>query len=107
MSLMTISLLPSIKRSKTLNLKFTAMPMKMNRLILVDVNRHSVKPVKFLQTIKFHHRGLITLRQRLTDLVKSGATRKDLDTKLKTDDLNWPFPPERLDELWNEFGPSQ
>lgn len=64
-------------------------------------------PVLTKDQVRTFHRGLITLRQRLTDLVKSGATRKDLDTKLKTDDLNWPFPPERLDELWNEFGPSQ
>jgi hypothetical protein len=33
--------------------KFIAMPMKMNLLILADVNRSSVKPVKIPRTIKF------------------------------------------------------
>ena len=61
-------------------------------------------PLLSKDQVRSYHRNLITLRQRLADLVKSGGTRKDLDTKLKTDDLNWPFPPERLDELWNEFG---
>jgi len=61
-------------------------------------------PVLTKDQVRTYHRNLITLRQRLSDLVKSGGSRKDLDTKLKTDDLNWPFPPERLDELWNEFG---
>jgi cyclase len=61
-------------------------------------------PVLTKDQVRTFHRNLITLRQRLIALVKSGGTRKDLDTKLKTDDLSWPFPPERLDELWNEFG---
>ena len=61
-------------------------------------------PVLTKDQVRTFHRNLMTLRQRLIALVKSGGTRKDLDTKLKTDDLNWPFPPERLDELWNEFG---
>jgi cyclase len=64
-------------------------------------------PVLTKDQVRTFHRGLVTLRQRLTDLIKAGATRKDLDTKLKADDLNWPFPPERLDDLWNEFGTSK
>ena len=75
MSLMTIFLLPGIRRSKRLNLKFTAIPMKMNRLILVDVNRHSVKPVKFLQNIKFQHQGLITLSTKQTSKISLSIYR--------------------------------
>jgi hypothetical protein len=40
----------------------------------------------------------------MTDAVRSGATKETLATRLKTDDLNWPFPQARLDELWDEFG---
>jgi glyoxylase-like metal-dependent hydrolase (beta-lactamase superfamily II) len=61
-------------------------------------------PVLTKDQVRAYHRNVITLRQRLTELVKSGGTRKDFDTRLKTDDLNWPFPAERLDELWDEFG---
>jgi glyoxylase-like metal-dependent hydrolase (beta-lactamase superfamily II) len=62
-------------------------------------------PILTKDQVRTYHRSLITLRQRLTELVRLGGTRNDLGTRLKTDDLNWPFPPERLDELWNEFGP--
>ena len=33
-----------------------------------------------------------------------GAKPEEFGAKLKTDDLGWPFPPERLKELWDEFG---
>jgi hypothetical protein len=40
----------------------------------------------------------------MTDAVRAGATKDELAVKLKTDDLGWPFPQARLDELWGEFG---
>jgi hypothetical protein len=40
----------------------------------------------------------------MTDVVTAGVKKEELATKLKTDDLGWPFPPERLNELWAEFG---
>jgi hypothetical protein len=46
----------------------------------------------------------VTLRQRMAEAVKSGVKKEELGKKLKTDDLGWPFPPERLNELWDEFG---
>jgi glyoxylase-like metal-dependent hydrolase (beta-lactamase superfamily II) len=48
--------------------------------------------------------GLITLRQRMTDVVRAGAKKEELAARLKTDDLGWPFPQARLDDLWDEFG---
>ena len=61
-------------------------------------------PVLRKDDIRQFHQGLVTLRQRLTDAVRAGATKENLATRLKTDDLNWPFPQARLDELWDEFG---
>jgi cyclase len=61
-------------------------------------------PVLTRDQVRTFRQKLVTLRQRMTDVVKSGAKKEDLATRLKTDDLGWPFPPERLNELWDEFG---
>lgn len=61
-------------------------------------------PVMTRDEVLVYRRNLETLRTRIAPLVGPGATRADFGAKLKTDDLNWPFPPERIDELWNEFG---
>jgi glyoxylase-like metal-dependent hydrolase (beta-lactamase superfamily II) len=61
-------------------------------------------PVLTKDNVRTFHRNLVTLRQRITDVVKSGAKQEEFGAKLKTDDLGWPFPPERLKELWDEFG---
>jgi cyclase len=64
-------------------------------------------PVLTKENVRTFRQNLVTLRQRMTDVVKAGAKKEELGTKLKTDDLGWPFPPERLNELWDEFGTSQ
>jgi glyoxylase-like metal-dependent hydrolase (beta-lactamase superfamily II) len=61
-------------------------------------------PVLTKENIRSFRQNLIVLRQRMTDVVKAGAKKEDLSSRLKTDDLGWPFPPERLNELWDEFG---
>jgi glyoxylase-like metal-dependent hydrolase (beta-lactamase superfamily II) len=61
-------------------------------------------PVLTKDNIRTFRQNLVTLRQRVTEVVRSGAKKEDLGAKLKTDDLGWPFPPERLNELWDEFG---
>ena len=61
-------------------------------------------PVLTKDNVRTFRKNLATLRQRMTDVVKSGAKKEELRSRLKTDDLGWPFPQERLDELWNEFG---
>jgi cyclase len=61
-------------------------------------------PVLTKEHIRGFRQNLIVLRQRMTEVVKAGAKKEELLTKLKTDDLGWPFPPERLNELWDEFG---
>lgn len=61
-------------------------------------------PVLTKENVRTFRQKLVTLRQRMMDVVKSGAKKEELATRLKTDDLGWPFPPERLNELWDEFG---
>jgi glyoxylase-like metal-dependent hydrolase (beta-lactamase superfamily II) len=61
-------------------------------------------PVLTKDNVRTFRQNLVTLRQRMTEVVKAGARKEDLGKRLKTDDLGWPFPPERLNELWDEFG---
>jgi cyclase len=61
-------------------------------------------PVLSKENIRAFRQNLVVLRQRMTEVVKAGAKKEELATRLKTDDLGWPFPPERLNELWDEFG---
>ncbi len=61
-------------------------------------------PVLTKDNVRTFRQNLVTLRQRMTEVVKGGMKKEDLGKRLKTDDLGWPFPPERLNELWDEFG---
>jgi cyclase len=61
-------------------------------------------PVLTKDNVRTFRQNLVTLRQRMTEVVQAGARKEDLGKRLKTDDLGWPFPPERLNELWDEFG---
>jgi glyoxylase-like metal-dependent hydrolase (beta-lactamase superfamily II) len=61
-------------------------------------------PVLTKDNVRTFQQNLMTLRQRVTAVVKAGAKKEELTARLKTDDLGWPFPPERLNELLDEFG---
>jgi glyoxylase-like metal-dependent hydrolase (beta-lactamase superfamily II) len=61
-------------------------------------------PVLTKENIRSFRQNLVVLRERMTEVVKAGAKKEELAKRLKTDDLGWPFPPERLNELWDEFG---
>jgi cyclase len=61
-------------------------------------------PVLTKDDVRTFREKLITVRQRMTDLARSGVRKDELAARLKTDDLNWPFPQARLDELFDEFG---
>jgi glyoxylase-like metal-dependent hydrolase (beta-lactamase superfamily II) len=60
-------------------------------------------PVLSKDDIRTFRQKLVTLRGRAEELVKSGVRRADFAAKLKTDDLNWPFPKERIDPLYDEL----
>ena len=61
-------------------------------------------PVLTKDDVRTFREKLITVRQRMTDLARSGVRKDELAARLRTDDLNWPFPQPRLDELFDEFG---
>ena len=61
-------------------------------------------PVLTKDNVRTFRQNMVTLRQRMTDVVKAGAKKEELSKRLKIDDLGWPFPPEPLNELWDEFG---
>lgn len=60
-------------------------------------------PVLSKDDIRTFRQKLVTLRQRAEELVKSGVPRTGFMAKLKTDDLNWPFPKERIEPLYDEL----
>ena len=61
-------------------------------------------PVLTKDDVRKFRQNLITLHQRITEVVKAGVRKEEFGAKLKTDDLGWPFPAERLNDLWDEFG---
>jgi len=60
-------------------------------------------PVLTKNDVGAFRQKLITLRDRAQGLVRSGVSRSDFTGKLKIDDLNWPFPKERIDPLFDEL----
>ena len=60
-------------------------------------------PVLSKDEVRAFRQKLVTLRQRAEQLVKSGVRKTDFTLKLKTDDLNWPFPKERIEPLYDEL----
>jgi glyoxylase-like metal-dependent hydrolase (beta-lactamase superfamily II) len=60
-------------------------------------------PVLTKNDVRAFRQKLITLRDRAQGLVRSGVSRTDFTGKLKIDDLNWPFPKERIDPLFDEL----
>jgi glyoxylase-like metal-dependent hydrolase (beta-lactamase superfamily II) len=61
-------------------------------------------PVLTKENVRTFRQNLVTLRGRMSEVVRRGVKREELGKSLKTDDLGWPFPQERLNELWDEFG---
>ena len=56
-------------------------------------------PVLTKENVRTFRQNLVTLRQRITEVVKAGAKKEEFGARLKTDDLGWPFPPERLERV--------
>jgi glyoxylase-like metal-dependent hydrolase (beta-lactamase superfamily II) len=60
-------------------------------------------PVLTKNDVRAFREKIATLRQRATDLIQTRITKSDFGKKLKTDDLNWPFPQARLDAMYDEI----
>ena len=44
-----------------------------------------------------------TLDERMVRLIRQGGKKTDIAAKIKLDDLNWPFPPDGLNGLFDEL----
>jgi glyoxylase-like metal-dependent hydrolase (beta-lactamase superfamily II) len=53
--------------------------------------------------IREYRKKLDTLRQRLTDAIRSGVQKTQIASRLETGDLGWPFPQARLDAMYDEL----
>ena len=53
-------------------------------------------PVMTKNDVEVFRNRFVTLRSRMTQLIRSGVTRDDAVNKLQTDDLNWPLAPNGL-----------
>jgi cyclase len=60
-------------------------------------------PVLTKNDVRTFRTKLVTLRERLGDLVQARVPKNDVGSRLKTDDLGWPFPKARLDMMYDEL----
>ena len=44
-----------------------------------------------------------TLNERMATLIKQGGKKTDIAAKITLDDLDWPFPPDGLNGLFDEL----
>lgn len=52
--------------------------------------------------IRAYRQKLETLRQRIADHVRAGTAKAQLASRLKVDDLDWPIPQPRLDQMYDD-----
>jgi glyoxylase-like metal-dependent hydrolase (beta-lactamase superfamily II) len=60
-------------------------------------------PVLTKAQVKVFRDKMQTLNERMAALIKGGGSKQDIASKLKTDDLDWPFPKGSLDGLYDEL----
>ena len=60
-------------------------------------------PVLTKAQVKVFRDKMLTLNQRMAALIKGGGTKQDIATKLKVDDLDWPFSKGALDGFYDEL----
>ena len=60
-------------------------------------------PVLTKADIRTFRDKMLTLNQRMAALITSGGGRQDIATKIKLDDLGWPFQPDALNGLYDEL----
>jgi glyoxylase-like metal-dependent hydrolase (beta-lactamase superfamily II) len=60
-------------------------------------------PVLTKDEVRVFRDKMRTLNERMSALIKAGGKKSDIATKLKLDDLNWPFQPDALSGLYEEL----
>ena len=53
--------------------------------------------------VQAYRTAFATLMSRATDAIKAGATRDQLASEVKTDDLGWQFAPQFYGQLYDEL----
>jgi len=65
------------------------------------IPRHG--PVLTKDQVRVFRNKMQTLNDRMTAFIKSGGRKADIAARIKLDDLEWPFPPEGLNGLFDEL----
>jgi cyclase len=60
-------------------------------------------PVLTKADVREFRNKMQTLNDRMAALIKSGGIKGDVASKIKLDDLGWPFPPDALNGLYDEL----
>jgi cyclase len=80
-------------------------PATLDRVLQIDFDTaipgHG--PLLTKNDVRAFREKVATLRQRLTELVQARVAKTDVAARLKTDDLNWPIPQDRLNMMYDEM----
>ena len=60
-------------------------------------------PILTKDQVRAFRSKMQTLNERMTGLIKAGGKKSEIASRLKVDDLEWPFPPAALDGLFDEL----
>jgi glyoxylase-like metal-dependent hydrolase (beta-lactamase superfamily II) len=60
-------------------------------------------PVLMKDQVRIFRNKMQTLNERVAALIKGGGKKTDIATKIRLDDLDWPFQPNALDGLFDEL----
>jgi glyoxylase-like metal-dependent hydrolase (beta-lactamase superfamily II) len=60
-------------------------------------------PVLTKDQVRVFRNKMQTLNERMAALIKGGGKKTDIATKIRLDDLDWPFQPNALDGLFDEL----
>jgi len=60
-------------------------------------------PVLTKDQVRVFRNKMQTLNERMTAFIKSGGRKADIAARITLDDLEWPFPPEGLNGLYDEL----
>jgi glyoxylase-like metal-dependent hydrolase (beta-lactamase superfamily II) len=63
-------------------------------------------PVLTKDQIRTFRNKMQTLNDRMAALIKAGGKKTDIATRIRLDDLEWPFPTNGLDGLFDELSKS-
>jgi hypothetical protein len=60
-------------------------------------------PMLTKEQVRIFRSKMVTLNERMAAFIKGGGKKTDIATKIRLDDLDWPFQPNALDGLFDEL----